>query len=84
MSCPIIYTSYMFNDYLIYIFKKYYVLIREFPSMKMIMALNPTRDNLNEELSLVCISNDNKYLYIMEQKNNKIYIVNHKAFMGNK
>ena len=83
MSCPIIYTGYMFNDYLIYIFKKYYVLIREFPSMKMIMALNPTRDNLNEELSLVCISNDNKYLYIMEQKNNKIYIVNQKVFTSN-
>jgi len=83
MTSPIIFTDYMFNDYLIYIFKKNYVLIREFPSMKIAMALNPTRDNINEELSMLCISNDNKYLYIMEQKNNKIYIVNQKGFMGN-
>ena len=34
MSSPIIFTDTLFNDYLIYIFKKKYVLIREFPSMK--------------------------------------------------
>ena len=83
MSSPVIFTDYMFNDYLIYIFKKNYVLIREFPSMRIVMALNPTRDNNNEELSMICVSNDNKYLYIMEQKNNKIYVVNQKAFIGN-
>ena len=83
MISPVIFTDYMFNDYLIYIFKKNYVLIREFPSMRIIMALNPTRDNIKEELSLLCISNDNKYLYIMEQKNNKIYIVNQKTYFGN-
>ena len=83
MISPVIFTDYMFNDYLIYIFKKNYVLIREFPSMRIIMALNPTRDNINEELSLLCTSNDNKYLYIMEQKNSKIYVVNQKGFIGN-
>ena len=84
MSSPFIFTDFMFNEYLIYIFKKNYVLIREFPSMRIVMALNPTRDNINEELSMLCISNDNKYLYIMEKKNNKIYIVNQKGFLGNK
>ena len=84
MSSPIIFTDYMFNDYLIYIFKKKYILIREFPSMKIVTGLNPTRDNINEELTMLCISNDNKNLYILEQKNNKIYIVNQKGFLANK
>ena len=83
MSSPIIFTDYKFNDYLIYIFKKNYVLIREFPSMRIVLALNPTRDNFNEELSMLSLSNDNKYLYIMEQKNSKIYVVNQKGFIGN-
>ena len=83
MTSPIIFTDYKFNDYLIYIFKKNYVLIREFPSMKIVMALNPTRDNRNEELSILSLSNDHKYLYIMEEKSNKIYIVNQKTFMNN-
>ena len=81
MTSPIIFTDYKFNDYLMYIYKKQYVLIREFPSMKKVMELNPTNNNQNEELSMLCISNDHKYLYIMEQKNNKIYIVNQKVFM---
>jgi hypothetical protein len=83
MSSPLVLTDYLFNDYLIYIFRKKYVLIREFPSMKMIMGLNPTRENNNEELSMLTISNDNKYLYILEQNNNKIYIVNKSSLMPN-
>ena len=84
MISPIIFTDHMFNDYLIYIFKKNYVFIRQFPLMKIVMVLNPTKNNHNEELSMLCISDDHRYLYIMEEKNNKIYIVNQKVFMANK
>ena len=82
MISPIIYTDAQFNDYLIYIFKKKYVLIREFPSMKIRIPFNPTLDNHNEELCSLSISEDKKYLYVLEQKNNKIYMINQKM-LGN-
>ena len=81
MSSPIIFNDYKFNDYLIYIFRKNYVLIREFPSMKLVMALNPTRENRNEELTMLSLSSEQKNLFILEQNNNKIYIVNQKGFL---
>ena len=81
MSYPIIFNDYKFNDYLIYIFKKNYVLVREFPSMKLVMALNPTRENKNEELTMLNLSSEQKNLFILEQNNNKIYIVNQKGFL---
>ena len=80
MISPIIFTDSLFNDYLIYIFKKKYVLIREFPSMKIKIPFNPTLDNHNEELCSLCISYDKKYLYVLEQNNNKIYLINQKFF----
>ena len=81
MSSPIIFNDYKFNDYLIYIFRKNYVLVREFPSMKLVMALNPTRENRNEELTMISLSSEQKNLFILEQNNNKIYIVNQKGFL---
>ena len=81
MSSPIIFNDYKFNDYLIYIFRKNYVLVREFPSMKLVMALNPTRDNRNEELTMLSLSSEQKNLFILEKNNNKIYIVNQKGFL---
>ena len=85
MISPLIYTDAQFNDYLIYIFKKKYVLIREFPSMKIRIPFNPTLDNHNEELCSLSISEDKKYLYVLEQNCNKIYMINQKMFgNGNK
>ena len=83
MISPIVFTDSLFNDYLIYIFKKKYVLIREFPSMKIKIPFNPTLDNHNEELCSLCISYDKKYLYVLEQNNNKIYMINQKFFNNN-
>ena len=85
MISPILYTDAQFNDYLIYIFKKKYVLIREFPTMKIKIPFNPTLDNHNEELCSLSISEDKKYLYVLEQNCNKIYMINQKIFAnGNK
>ena len=83
MSSPIIFTDTLFNDYLIYIFKKKYVLIREFPSMKIKTPFDPTKENPNEELCELCISEDKKYLYVLEKRNNKIYMINQKFFNNN-
>ena len=78
MSSPLVFTDWCFNDYLVYIFKNNYVLIREFPSMNIKIALNPTFENHNESLCSLSISEDKKYLYIYEQKSNKIYMFNQK------
>ena len=83
MSSPIIFTDTLFNDYLIYIFKKKYVLIREFPSMKIKTPFDPTKENPNEELCELCFSEDKKYLYVLEKRNNKIYMINQKIFNNN-
>ena len=78
MSSPIIFTDFQFKDYLVYILKKKYVIIRQFPSMKVVTIINPSEENnkKKELLSMISISHNNKYLYIMEEKSNKIYIVN--------
>ena len=83
MNSPLIFTDALFNDYLIYIFKKKYVLIREFPSMKIKIPLNPTMDNHNEELCSLCLSEDKKNLFVLEQNSNKIYMINQKMFASN-
>ena len=82
MSSPIVFTDYKFNDYLIYIYKKYYVIIRIFPSMKLVMALNPTRDNFSEELGMLTLSNDNRYCYILEKNRNKIFVFGQKVLIN--
>ena len=83
MNSPLMFTDALFNDYLIYIFKKKYVLIREFPSMKIKVPLNPTLDNSNEDLCSLCLSEDKKYLFVLEQNSNKIYMINQKIFVNN-
>ena len=83
MSSPLIFTDTCFNDYLVYIFKNNYVLIREFPSMNIKAAINATLDKNNESLCSLCISDDKKYLYILEQNTNKIYMVNTKFISNN-
>ena len=50
--------------------------------MKIRIPFNPTLDNHNEELCSLSISEDKKYLYVLEQKNNKIYMINQKM-LGN-
>ena len=52
--------------------------------MKIKIPFNPTQDNHNEELCSLCISDDKKYLYVLEQKSNKIYMINQKFFNNNK
>ena len=83
MNSPLIFTDTLFNDYLIYIFKRKYILIREFPTMKIKIPLNPTLDNHNEELCSLCISEDKKNLFVLEQNSNKIYMINQKIFGNN-
>ena len=77
MSSPIIFTDSQFNDYLLYILNKKYILIKKFPFMENIALINPSQ-NINEKINNISISNDLKYLYAYEEINNKIYIINNK------
>ena len=78
MNSPIIFTDVQFKDYLVYIFKKKYVIIRQFPTMKEVAIISPQeKNNKNEELlNMISISHDNKNLFILEEKSNKVYIAN--------
>ena len=73
MINPILFTDYKFNDYLAYIFKYNFVLIRKFPEMKCHLKISLNNNNC---LSKIIISNDLKNLYIYEENENNIYIVN--------
>ena len=77
MKSPIIFTDSQYNDYLLYILNKKYVLIKKFPSMENIVFINPSLVK-EEKLNNITISNDLKYLYIYEEINNKIYIIHNK------
>ena len=74
MIDPIIFTDYKFNDYLAYIFKNNFVIIRKFPEMKIHLKINCLQKN--HYLSKLTISHDLKYLYAYEENDNNIYIVN--------
>ena len=74
MIDPIIFTDYKFNDYLAYIFKYNFVIIRKFPEMKIHLKINYLQKN--HYLSKLTISHDLKYLYAYEETDNNIYIVN--------
>ena len=77
MSSPIIFTDSQFNDYLLYILNKKFVLIKKLPFMENVVMFNPSLVK-EEYLNNIAISNDLKYLYIYEELNNKIYIIHHK------
>ena len=74
MSSPILFSDSHFNDYLLYILNKKYILVKKFPFMENIIFINPSLVK-EEKLNNVAISNDLKYLYIYEEINNKIYII---------
>ena len=77
MSSPILFTDSQFNDYLLYILNKRYILIKKFPSMENIVLINPSLIK-EEKLDNITISHDLKYLYIYEEINNKIYLIHNK------
>ena len=66
----IIITDSQFNDYLLYILNKKYVLIKKFPSMENIALIDPSLIK-GEQLTNITISSDLKYIYIYEEKRTK-------------
>ena len=83
MISPKIITDSQFNDYLLYLFNKQFVLINKFPSMDNIVLISPFSSINEEQLSLVTISNDLRYIYIYEENNSKIYMLHHQNSQNN-
>ena len=72
MISPIIFTSYQFNDYLIYIFRNQYILLRKTPLMDLVFKIN---FNENEYISFINISLMKDYIYAIDNINKKVYII---------
>ena len=77
MISPIMFTDSNFNDYLVYILNNKYVFINKFPTMNIIGYIYPSLNNY-AHLTNLCVSTDLRYIYIYDEFNNMIYIVNHK------
>ena len=74
MISPIIFTDYKFNDYLCYVFKYKFIVIRKFPEMECHLKFNCFNHNCC--FSFIQISKDLKYLYAYEENENDLYIIN--------
>ena len=73
MISPKLFTNYKFNDYLAYIFKYKFVIIRKFPEMKCYLKIKCLDNNCF--LSKLFFSADLKFLYIHEKMDDDIYII---------
>ena len=74
MISPIIFTDYKFNDYLCYIFKNKFIVIRKFPEMKYHLKFNCFNHNCC--FSFIHISRDLKNIYAYEENEKNLYIIN--------
>ena len=72
MISPVIFTNNKFNDYLAYIFKYKFILIRKFPNMNCYLKINCSENNYF--FSKVFFSKSLKYLFAYDEKGNNIYI----------
>jgi hypothetical protein len=74
MINPIIFTDYKFNDYLCYIFKYKFIVIRKFPEMEFHLKFNCFNPNCC--FTFIHISKDLKNIYVYEENENELYIIN--------
>ena len=82
MISPIIFTNSHFNDFLIYVFRYQYILLRKTPLMDLVFKIN---FNENEFISKINISLMKEYIYAVDNNNKKVYIIQYdkcKAFIN--
>ena len=78
MISPIIFTDSLFNDYLLYIMYNKTILISKFPSMQITAFIKP-KINENVYLTNLCITADLKYIYVLDEFNNSIYVIHQQS-----
>ena len=74
MISPILFTNSQFNDYLLYVFRFQFILLRKAPLMDLVFKIN---FNENEYISMINISLMKEYIYAVDDNNNKVYIINY-------
>ena len=74
MISPLIFTNSQFNDYLLYVFRYQFILLRKTPLMDLVFKINFDE---NEFISMINISLMKEYIYAFDNSNKKIYIINY-------
>jgi WD40 repeat protein len=74
MISPFLFTNSQFNDYLIYIFRYQYIILRKAPLMDLVFKIN---FNENEYISMINLSLTKEYVYAADYNNKKVYIINY-------
>ena len=71
MVSPIMFTNWQFNDYLIYIFRYQFILLRKTPLMHLIFTINLKK----EFISMIDLSLMKDCIYAVNNENKKIYVI---------
>ena len=72
MISPIIFTNWQFNDYLIYIFRYQFILLRKTPLMDLIFKINFDQ---KEFIYMINLSLMKDYIYAVNNEGKKIYVI---------
>jgi WD40 repeat protein len=75
MISPVMFTNSEFSDYLLYVFRNQFVLLRKMPLMDIVFKINFERD---EFITSVNLSLNKEYIYVVDDKNEKVYIIKYK------
>ena len=73
MISPIIFTNWQFSDYLIYIFKYRYILLRKAPLMEVVFKINFGE---TDYISIFNLSLMKDCIYAVDNNNKKIHVIN--------
>ena len=74
MISPFLFTNSQFNDYLIYIFRYQYIILRKAPLMDLVFKIN---FNENEYISMINLSLTKESIYAADYNSKKVYIINY-------
>ena len=81
MISPIIFTNWQFSDYLIYIFKYKYILLRKAPLMEVVFKINFGE---TDYISIFNLSLMKDCIYAVDNNNKKIHVINCEKIINNK
>ena len=72
IKCGIIFTSYDYQDYLIYCTNNGFIKIRKLPELDLIQEINP----LNKSIECLCVSKDSRLIFCWSDSNEIVVISN--------
>ena len=72
IKCGIIFTSYDYQDYLIYCTNNGFIKIRKLPELDLIQEINP----LNKSIECLCVSKDSRLIFCWSDSNKIVVVSN--------